>query len=73
MAEFVQQSVEEMLPELEQMSRVGLFTDEETRYKNIFMLDYTLILSLTPRRRPPARAHFVRRWRRKMTPFLTAL
>ena len=32
MAEFVQQSVEEMLPELEQMARVGLFTQSETRY-----------------------------------------
>ncbi|XP_064604672.1 U3 small nucleolar RNA-associated protein 6 homolog [Liolophura sinensis] len=31
MAEFVQQSIEEMLPELQQMERVGLFTKEETR------------------------------------------
>ncbi|KAK3091362.1 hypothetical protein FSP39_019251 [Pinctada imbricata] len=31
MAEFVQQSIEEMLPELEQMARVGLFTSKETR------------------------------------------
>ncbi|KAL5019269.1 hypothetical protein ScPMuIL_004991 [Solemya velum] len=31
MAEFVQQSIEEMLPELEQMERVGLFTDQEIR------------------------------------------
>ncbi|XP_061191995.1 U3 small nucleolar RNA-associated protein 6 homolog [Saccostrea echinata] len=30
MAEFVQQSIEEMLPELEQMERIGLFTKEET-------------------------------------------
>ncbi len=30
MAEFVQQSIEEMLPELEQMERVGLFTAKET-------------------------------------------
>jgi hypothetical protein len=32
MSEFVQQSVEEMLPELEQMQRLGLFTAEETKY-----------------------------------------
>ncbi|XP_064620743.1 U3 small nucleolar RNA-associated protein 6 homolog [Lineus longissimus] len=31
MAEFVQLNVEEMLPELEQMERVGLFTKHETR------------------------------------------
>jgi len=31
MAEFVQQSIEEMLPELEQMKRVGLFDASETR------------------------------------------
>ncbi|XP_046582827.1 U3 small nucleolar RNA-associated protein 6 homolog [Haliotis rubra] len=31
MAEFVQQSIEEMLPELEQMERVKLFTKAETR------------------------------------------
>ena len=31
MAEFVQQSIEEMLPELEQMERVGLFSTGETR------------------------------------------
>ncbi|XP_074647979.1 U3 small nucleolar RNA-associated protein 6 homolog [Tubulanus polymorphus] len=31
MAEFVEQSIEEMLPELEQMERVGLFTKAETR------------------------------------------
>ena len=31
MAEFVQQSIEEMLPELEQMERVGLFSCAETR------------------------------------------
>nr|XP_022316641.1 U3 small nucleolar RNA-associated protein 6 homolog [Crassostrea virginica] len=30
MAEFVQQSIEEMLPELEQMERIGLFTKVET-------------------------------------------
>ena len=31
MAEYVQQSVEELLPELEQMGRVGLFTNKEIR------------------------------------------
>ena len=31
MAEFVQQSVEEMLPELEQMERVKLFSAKEVR------------------------------------------
>ncbi|KAL3876207.1 hypothetical protein ACJMK2_034077 [Sinanodonta woodiana] len=31
MAEFVQQSIEEMIPEMEQMERVGLFTKAETR------------------------------------------
>ena len=31
MAEFVQQSIEEMLPELEQMQRVGLFSAREAR------------------------------------------
>ena len=31
MAEHVQQSVEELLPELEQMERVGLFTNKEIR------------------------------------------
>lgn len=32
MAEFVEQNLEEMIPELEQMQRVGLFTPAETRY-----------------------------------------
>ena len=32
MAEFVQQSVEEMLPELEQMERVKLFSAKEVRW-----------------------------------------
>ena len=36
MAEFVQQNIEEMLPELEQMERVGLFTSAETRYLQWF-------------------------------------
>ena len=31
MAEFVQQHIEDMLPELEQMERVGLFSRAETR------------------------------------------
>ncbi len=31
MAEFVQKVIEEMIPELEQMERVGLFTGKETR------------------------------------------
>ncbi|XP_041364747.1 U3 small nucleolar RNA-associated protein 6 homolog [Gigantopelta aegis] len=31
MAEFVQQSIEEMIPELEQMQRIGLFEKSETR------------------------------------------
>ncbi|XP_069125423.1 U3 small nucleolar RNA-associated protein 6 homolog [Argopecten irradians] len=31
MAEFVQQNIEGMIPELEQMERVGLFTGDETR------------------------------------------
>lgn len=30
MAEFVEQNLEEMIPELEQMQRVGLFTPAET-------------------------------------------
>ncbi|ESO87387.1 hypothetical protein LOTGIDRAFT_235075 [Lottia gigantea] len=31
MAEYVQQNIEDMLPELEQLERVGLFTKDETR------------------------------------------
>lgn len=37
MAEYVQQRIEWMLPELEQMERVGLFTAKEIKYApNIF-------------------------------------
>ena len=36
MAEFVQQSLEDMLPELEQMQRIRLFTAFETRYGRKF-------------------------------------
>jgi len=32
MAEFVQRSIEEMLPELDALRKCGLFTTEETRY-----------------------------------------
>ena len=32
MAEVVQHRIEEMLPELEQMKRIELFTDKETRF-----------------------------------------
>ena len=32
MAEFVQQNIEDMLPELEYMERVQLFTAKETKY-----------------------------------------
>jgi U3 small nucleolar RNA-associated protein 6 len=31
MAEFVQQSMEELIPELDQMERIGLFDKEETK------------------------------------------
>ena len=34
MAEIVQQRIEEMLPELEQMKRIELFTEKETRSVN---------------------------------------
>jgi hypothetical protein len=42
MAEYVQQSVEEMLPELVQMERVGLFTAVETRWN----IKHTIIYSI---------------------------
>lgn len=56
MAEYVQQSVEEMLPELEQMERVGLFTAVETRkiLKKRTNLEYKL------RRRTKCKEDFMR-------------
>ena len=38
MAEFVQQNVEEMLPEVEQMEKVGLFSARETRFLYFFSI-----------------------------------
>ena len=31
MAEYAQKAIEEMLPEVDKMRRIGLFSDEETR------------------------------------------
>ena len=38
MAEFVQQSIEETIPELEQLERVGLFAKEEIKLVNLSLL-----------------------------------
>ena len=36
MAEFVQRNIEDMIPELEQMERIGLFDSKETKYVNLY-------------------------------------
>ena len=43
MAEFVQQNIEDMLPELEFMERVQLFTGKEVKYVSVFCLKYCII------------------------------
>lgn len=50
MAEYVQQSIEEMLPELEQIERVGICTGEETRLEPralVYINDLLLLLTRT--------------------------
>ena len=44
MAEFVQQSIEETIPELEQLERVGLFAKEEIKLVNLSLLMYVNVV-----------------------------